>query len=140
MTTITLSHEVSYSRNRFKQMLMISLALHVALFAWMSLRDKVSPLDTGIVEVAWLDPAPQPLPAPTPIKAEPEPVKIPPKPVAPSPVEKKFKRQEQPAVVKPSLQMQTANRDRVKDRMAALTPKKLSNKGMQQPKRGRKKS
>ena len=51
-------------------------------------------------------------------------------PVAPSVSEEKFLRREEPAVVEPTPQDQTANRDKVKERLAALTPKKLPNSAL----------
>ena len=97
----------------------------MVLFAWLIMRDKVTQLDEGIVEISWLEPAPIVAPpAPAPVLAKPEPV-VAEKPVAPSPVEEKFERQAKPAVVEPTPQEQTANRDRVKERLAALTNTKL---------------
>ena len=118
------NQEFAASKGRFQRTLGISLALHVALFAWLMLRETISPVSEGIVEIAWLDPAPVITPpAPVPVQAKPEPV-VAKKPVAPSPTEEKFVRQQQPAVVEPTPQEQTANRDRVKERMAALTATK----------------
>ncbi len=126
MTAIMLfNQEFAASKERFQRTLVISLALHVALFAWLMLREHIAPISEGIVEIAWLDPVPVPAPpAPVPVKAKPQPV-VAEKPVAPSPTEEKFVRQQQPAVVEPTPQEQTANRDKVKERMAALTATKL---------------
>ena len=122
--------EFAASRERVQRTLGISLALHVALFAWLMLREHISPISEGIVEIAWLDPAPVPAPpAPVPVQAKPRPV-VADKPVAPSRTEEKFLRREQPAVVEPTPQEKTANRDKVKERMAALTTKKLPNSAL----------
>jgi TonB family protein len=119
------NQEFAASRERFQRTLVISLALHVALFAWLMLREHISPISEGIVEIAWLDPTPVPAPpAPVPVQAKPEPV-VADKPVAPSPTEEKFVRRQQPAIVEPTPQEQTANRDKVKERMAALATTKL---------------
>ncbi len=126
MTTITFNQEFVASKDRFQRTLVISFALHLALFAWLALRDKTARMDEGIVEVSWLDPAPVPVtPVSVPVQAKPEPVVTKKAPVAPSPVEEKFQRQQKPAVVKPTPQELTANRDRVKERMAALTTTKM---------------
>ena len=124
------NQEFAASKERFQRTLAISIAVHVALFAWLMLRESISPISEGIVEIAWLDPAPVPAPpAPVPVQAKPEPV-VSKKPVAPSPTEEKFVRRQQPAVVEPTPQEQTANRDRVKERMAALTSTKLPNSAL----------
>ncbi len=130
MTAILLHQEFAACKERFQRTLGISLAIHVALFAWLMLRESISPISEGIVEIAWLDPTPAPAPpAPVPVQAKPMPV-VADKPLAPSPTEEKFRRQQQPAVVEPTPQEKTANRDKVKERMAALTTKKLPNSAL----------
>jgi TonB family protein len=130
VTAILLSQEFAASRERFQRTLGISLALHVALFAWLMLREAISPVAEGIVEIAWLDPAPASVSAaPVPVQARPEPV-VADKPVAPSPTEEKFERQQEAAVVEPTPQELTANRDKVKERMAALATTKLPNNAL----------
>ena len=130
MTAIILNRAFAAGKERFQRTLAISLALHVALFAWLTLRETISPMSEGIVEIAWLDPTPVPAPpAPVPVQAKPKPV-VAKTPVAPSRTEEKFQRQPQPAEVEPTPQEQTANRDRVKARMAALTTSKLPNSAL----------
>jgi TonB family protein len=125
VTAIILSQEFAASKERFQRTLMISLVLHAVLFAWLLLRQTISPISEGIVEIAWLDPAPVPSPPPPkPVQARPVPVPVA-KPVIPSRTEEKFLRRQQPAVVEPTPQELTANRDMVKERLAALTPSKL---------------
>jgi len=125
MTAIALTHEFAASKERFQKTLAISLVLHLLLFAWLILRESISEAPEGIVEIAWLDPVPQ---APPPVQvrepAKPAPV-VKAKVVPPSPTEEKFQREQQPAVVAPTPQELTANRDMVKERLAALTPAKL---------------
>ena len=125
MTAIVLTQEFMASRDRFQRTLMISLILHAVFFAWLLLRQSISPVPEGIVEISWLEPAPTPAPPQAvPVQAPPEPV-VTPKTVVPSPSEEKFVRQEKPAPVEPTPQASTANRDRVKERVAALSATSL---------------
>lgn len=123
MTSAILNQEFLASRERVQRMLMISLLAHVLFFAWLLLRQEISPEPEGIVEISWLDPAPVP-PAPAKIEAKPVP-KVTPKPVTPAPREEKFVREAEPAAVEPTPQKETVNRDKVKERIAALSPNRL---------------
>jgi TonB family protein len=120
VTAIILNREFIASRERFQRTLMISFAVHVAFFAWLLLRQNISPAPEGIVEISWLDPAPAPVvPAPVPVQAKAEPVEVP-KPVVPSRSEEKFQRRQEIAAIEPTPQEKTANRDKIKERVAAL--------------------
>ena len=138
MTAIVLTQEFMASRNRFQRTLMISLILHAIFFAWLLLRQNLSPVPEGIVEISWLEPAPtRAPPAAEPVQAKPEPV-VPPKTVVPSASEEKFVRQEEPAPAEPTPQELTANRDRVKERVAALSTTRLPSSALvTQPKASR---
>jgi TonB family protein len=130
MTVVALTHEFAASKERFQKTLAISFVLHLVLFGWLMLRESISEAPEGIVEISWLDPLPEtPPPAPIPERAEPRPVaeaKI----LPPSKTEEKFQRQEKPAEVQPSPQELTANRDMVKERLAALAPAKMPSKAL----------
>jgi TonB family protein len=122
VTTIVLTQEFLASRDRVQKMLMISLLAHILFFAWLLLRQEISPEPEGIVEISWLDPVSAPPPQ---VKAKPEP-KVEPRPVVPpAPREEKFVREAEPAPVEPTPQELTANRDLVKKRVAALSPTSL---------------
>lgn len=123
MTTAILNQEFLASRERVRRMLVISLVAHIALFAWLLLRQETSLRPEGIVEVSWLEAAPAP-PPPTPIAVKPEPEAVP-KPVPPAPREEKFEREAEPEPIEPTPQEKTVNRDRVKERIAALSPSRL---------------
>ena len=56
MTYAILNQEFLASRERVQRMLMISLLAHVLFFAWLLLRQEISPEPEGIVEISWLDP------------------------------------------------------------------------------------
>ena len=125
MTAIVLTQEFMASRDRFQRTLMISLIVHVILFAWLLLRQNISPVPEGIVEISWLDPSPTMAPPPAvPVQAKPEPV-VTPKPVTPSVSEEKFVRREEPAPVEPTPQDLAANKDMVKERLSTLTSSSL---------------
>ena len=49
------NQEFAASKERFQRTLAISIAVHVALFAWLMLRESISPISEGIVEIAWLE-------------------------------------------------------------------------------------
>lgn len=123
MTSAILNQEFLASRERVQRMLMISLLAHVLFFAWLLLRQEISPEPEGIVEISWLDPAPVP-PPPAKIEAKPVPKTVI-KPVTPAPREEKFVREAEPAPVEPTPQEKTVNRDLVKQRIAALSPNRL---------------
>ncbi len=130
MTAIYLNQEFGASKERFQRTLGISLALHIALFAWLMLQQHISPIPEGIVEIAWLEPTPPPPPPkPIAVKTKPRPV-VAAKAIVPAPTEKKFQRELKRAVVEPTPQEQTANRDMVKDRMAALSSSRLPNSAL----------
>ncbi|MEN8006960.1 MAG: TonB family protein [Candidatus Krumholzibacteriota bacterium] len=130
MSTITLNHEITASKERIQRTLTISLLVHLVLFALLILRNEILPEPEGIVEIAWLDPDPAPAPpAPVPVQAKPVPVAAK-TPVAPSPTEEKFERRLERAVVEPTPQEQTANRDRIKERVAALSATTLPNSAL----------
>jgi len=121
---MVLNQEFLASRDRVQKMLVISLLAHVLFFAWLLLKQEISPEPEGIVEVSWLDPVPVP-PAPAPAEVKPEPqVKNQPV-VPPTPREEKFVREAEPAPVEPTPQELTANRDLVKKRVAALSTTSL---------------
>jgi TonB family protein len=124
VTAIILNQEFAATKERFQKTLIISFAVHLAIFAWLMLRQTISPVSEGIVEISWLDPAPVPSPPqPKPVQAKPEPVKEAER-VHPSRTEEKFLRRQQPAVAEPTPQELTANRDMVKKRVAALAVSK----------------
>mgnify|MGYP001824764427 CR=1 FL=1 len=130
MTVIALTHEFAASKERFQRALVISLVLHLVLFAWLMLRESITEVPEGIVEISWLDPVPEaPPPAPMPTRAEPKPP-TPARTVTPSATEEKFQRRPEPAVVQPTPQEQTANRDMVKERLAALTTTTLPTRAL----------
>jgi len=128
VTTAVLYHELAAGSSRTRRTLAVSLAVHAALFAWLALQRTLAPELPGIVEVSWLEsepepeivamaPPPAPRTTPAPEKAE--------APRSPSPVEEKFERPRQEAPVEPTPQERTANRDRVRERVAALAPRSL---------------
>mgnify|MGYP001817330947 CR=1 FL=1 len=130
MTVVALTHEFAASKERFQKTLTISFVLHLVLFGWLMLRESISEAPEGIVEISWLAPLPEtPPPAPVPELAEPKPVAEA-KVLPPSKTEEKFQRQEKPAEVQPSPQELTANRDMVKERLAALAPAKMPSKAL----------
>jgi TonB family protein len=127
VTTAILNQEFLASRERVQRMLTVSLLVHLALFAWLLLRQEISPRPEGIVEVAWLEPLPAP-PPPAPVATRPEPQTVP-KPVTPAAREEKFEREAEPAPVEPTPQVETVNRDRVKE-LATLSPNRLPTRAL----------
>ena len=130
MTTFILHPEFLASRKRTQRTLVISLILHLMLFAWLILRQELTPSPESIVEITWLDPAPvtkalASLPVPT--RSAPAASK---RPATPSPTAEKFLRRQQLDKVEPTPQTRTANRDRIKERVAALSSTRLPNSAL----------
>jgi len=123
VTSAILNQEFLASRERVQRMLVVSLIAHAILLAWLMLRHEITSPPEGIVEVSWLEPLPMP-PAPAKLKVEPRP-EAKPQPMSPAPREERFERQADPAPLEPTPQERTANRDLVRERVAALSPNRL---------------
>jgi len=118
VTSMIMSREILASEDRFRKALVFSIAVHALLFLWLLLHETIAPQDRGIVEITWLEPAAAPAaPAPTAIAPEPEATaKSTPQPRP----ERKFLRRAEEAPVKPAPQVDTANQDRLKQRLENL--------------------
>jgi TonB family protein len=106
-------------RSRQRRCLATSIVAHILLFCWLVLapHDRAEPL--GIVEIAWLEPAPEPAPPassrrPAP---SPEPTAIPSVRERPA---VKFRRLADDAEVEPRPQDSHARQDRLDERLASL--------------------
>ncbi len=128
MTAFVLNHEFAATTVRLRRTLAISVGAHALLIAWLILHKTISQVPEGIVEIAWLEPAPAPAPRiQEPVR--PEPVATA-KPVAPSPTEEKFERRRQPAVVEPTPQERSADVDRIRERVSSLTSARLPSRAL----------
>jgi len=121
MTALTMNRELVASQGRFRRTLTVSLGAHALVLGWLVLNRAIAPVVEGIVEVTWLEPAPEPSAAPPSVAAAPVPAPAPVTKLPPQPrPEQKFVRSEATAAVEPAPQVATASRDLVKQRLEDL--------------------
>jgi TonB family protein len=121
MTALTMNRELTASQGRFRRTLSVSLGVHALVLGWLVLNRAITPVVEGIVEVTWLESAPEPSAAPPAVAAAPVPAPAPVTKLPPQPrPEQKFVRSEATAAVEPAPQVATASRDLVKQRLEDL--------------------
>jgi TonB family protein len=127
-TAFVLNMEFAATQMRLRRTLTFSLAVHALLIAWLLLHRSISPTPEGIVEISWLEPAPPPEPtAAAPVPQEPVETAA---PVTPSPSEEKFERRRQQAAVEPTPQEESAEVDRIRERVSSLTTPRLPTRAL----------
>jgi len=114
MTAYTLNKEFADAKARTRRTVFVSLILHLLLFSWLILQYHSSPLPEGIVEIAWVDPAPPPPPQ-VQVSRQVEQVQV--KPVA---KQKKFERQAEQAELAPQPQDVRVRQDKMSERLASI--------------------
>jgi TonB family protein len=122
MTAAYLSMEFGAARVRTRKLVVVSIAIHALLLAWLLAVQKIVPEEIGITEITWLEPvveAPPELPAIL-ARSEPMPRRV--RADMPSVHEDRefFKRENAFTLTSPQPQEEEAVQDKLSDRLALL--------------------
>lgn len=125
MSTLTMTQEMGAARTRTRMSMVFSVGIHMLLFMWILLAQKITPEEIGITEITWVEPVVE-VPAPPPViaKSEPAPA-VRTELVTPSKEEfvERFRRQNPFSTVAPEPQKEQAVEDRLGERLSMLERK-----------------
>jgi len=122
MTAAYLSMEFGAARVRTRKLVVVSIALHALLFAWLLAVQKIVPEEIGITEITWLEPVVEAPPELPPILARSEPARREVRADMPSVHrdEAFFKRENAFTLTSPQPQEEEAVQDKLSNRLALL--------------------
>jgi TonB family protein len=122
MTAAYLSLEFGAARVRTRKLVVVSIAIHALLFAWILAMQKIVPEEIGITEVTWLEPVPEAPPELPAILARSEPARREARAAMPSVHQDRefFKRENAFTPTAPRPQEEEAAQDKLSDRLALL--------------------
>lgn len=125
MSTLSISREFMAAQTRTRKSLVVSVGIHVLLFMWILLAQKIVPEEIGITEITWIEPVVEP-PALPPILAKSKPVPAVETSLATPSMDKireKFKRDNPFSPVAPEPQKEDVALDKIGERLAFLQRK-----------------